>query len=470
MKKNRGSYPFKLPLLISFLTAVVVIASGAWAQAQMQIGGEFEFVDFSVPVVLGSGLKGHEEAMADRMVKAIQEICPPPQCQETRVEGKFGQESRFQLENGFWFQISWDPNVVEVTTKPSTVAEVRAMAPVLQKLIWGSAKLAGLSPDPERRAGHFNFGAMKSFDGNALEFLKFIIDYANRPELANGIFRDTNSLNAPHLAQLGEEQRRALSDLAAKALTKPQEEKMTLANLFSKPRKHPTQMTIAEMAYDLVRHVFYETTNPMYSGPEAWHYQALGLKSVLMIRPDSDRPLENRAVRSQRDIYDFILMAELMEARIAYLKTLPKETAFTVTETTKGKFTAQELVNRYYIYVTETGLSWDVYKRLLPAKLLIRKPHPLLMVVAAPSEKSKSVKEIVEVLDLLATSPWLQKKVQEILLNEQIPYEQRELLLHEIKRLEVSTDYSHEMRRRLKQLDFAVIPGGGSMSCRALFL
>ena len=436
----------------------------------MQIGGEFEFVDFSVPVVLGSGLKGHEEAMAQRMVKSIQEICPPPQCQEKRVEGKFGKESRFQLENGFWFQISWDPNVVEVRTRPSTVAEVRAMAPILQKLIWGSAERVGLIPDPERRAGHFNFGAMKSFDGKALEFLKFIIDYANRPELANGIFRDTNSLNAPHLAQLKEEQRRALSDLAAKSLVPPQEEKVTLANIFSKPRKHPTQMTIAEMAYDLVSHVFYETSNPMYTGPDAWHYQALGLKSVLMIGPDSDRPLENRAVRSQRDIYDFILMAELMEARISYLKNLPQETAFTVTETFKGKFTAQELVNRYYIYVTETGLTWDVYKRLLPAKLLIHKPHPLLTSGLAPLEKSKSIQGVVAVLDLLATSPWLQKKVQEILLNEQIPYEQRELLLHEIKRLEVSIDYSREMWTRLKQLDFTITPGGGGMSCRAIFL
>lgn len=408
----------------------------------MQIGGEFEFVDFSVPFVPGKGMKGHERGMAERMVKSVRKMCP--ECKETTVTGKWGREFRFILQDGFWFQISWDPNVVEVLTKPTSLEKMKHNASKIQKMIWESAAEAGLNPDPAYRAGHFNFGVKDSFAGNTHEFLKFIVDFANRPELAVGIFRESNPLNSPHLAQLSPYQRSALAEVARKIQNK----------------KDPlSKLTLQEMAEHLVSKVFYQSATASQTGSSTWYYQALGLKSLLEMKEGGDAPLEIRSVRSQRDVYDFILVAEIIEARIKYLKKLPAEFSYMVTQTSKTQFSEKELAARFYIYLAESGLSWDRYKRILPES--IAKVQPLQIF--------SEVNELVRLLDVAPVSPWLQARLQDIMSHPDFPSEYRALILSEMERLSKTAGYSYEMKQGILKLQKTLQSGDGG-SCRAIFL
>lgn len=440
--KNHLLSLFKRLTLFSLLTAVVVFASFEPARAEIVIGGEFEFVDFSVPFVPGKGMKGHEREMAERMAQAVRRMCP--ECLERTVTGKWGKERRFILPDGFWFQISWDPNVVEILTKPTSLEKFKKNASTIQKMIWESAAEAGLSADPDYRAGHFNFGVKDSFAQNTQEFLKFIVDFANRPELAIGIFRASNPLNSPHLAQLSPYQRSALADIARKAQNK----------------KDPlSKLTVKEMAQHLVAKVFYQSATASQVGSSAWYYQALGLKSILEMQEGDDAPFEIRSVRSQRDVYDFILIAEIVEARIAYLKKLPAEFSYLVTQTSKTQFTEKELAARFYIYLEEAGLSWERYKRILPENIS----------VLDPKEIFHDVQQLARLLDIAPTSPWLQARLQDILAHPDFPSEHRALLLSEMEKLSKTPGYSYEMKQGVLKLK-EKLQTGAIGSCRAIFL
>lgn len=415
----------------------------------MKVGGEFEFVDRSIPIKIGKGMKGHEKALAERMVLSVRNNCPS--CKESLVPGKWAAEHRFELPQGLWIQISWDPNVVEVLTKPASLDEIRDSADDLQKLIWESAAKTGLTPDPEYRAGHFNFGVRDAFGENTGEFLKFFIDFANRPELAIGIFRKSNPLNSPHLAQLSSYQRSALSEIARK---------------FHKQDPLLQRMDLAEMARLLVKRVLYKSATPSQTSDAAYYYQALGLKNILDLSAEADAPLEIRSMRSQRDIYDFLLISEIIEARLEYLKKLPPEVAFLVSQTAKTQFTEKELVSRFYIYLQEAGLSWDRYKMILPESMGQHKPHALLLTKNLSQRSFSSVAEFLPLLDLAPTSPWLQTRLAQILGHPATPESARALIDAELKNLAQKPEFSYEMKQAFIKLQLSLVPG----SCRAIFL
>ncbi len=442
--------------MIKLLTAVALIALALPAYAQIIIGGEFEFVDPRVEVIPGSGLKGHEKDMATRMVDAVRRVCPPPQCMETKVAGKFGVESQFQLANGFWFQVSWDPNVVEIITKPESRATLFQMAPALQNLIWETAASVGLRPDPQYRAGNFNFSGIQSFNGSSSEFLKFFVDFANRPELSNGILRQTNLMNSPHLASLSQTQRVALTDLVrefqeAPAPVEKTESLWRRINPFARA-KNLSEMSISELSKILLKRVLYEGARPDHIGETAWHYQALGLKKLVGLKAQEDAPVEMRAVRSQRDIYDFLLLAELVEARIKYLNKLPSEKAFLVSETSRTQFSHAELVDRFYIYVQEAGLSWDRYQRLLPPHLAALSPNDLLMQHNFSAKHFQNAKDLGVLMDLVATSPWLENKMAAVFESPHLTQEVRTHLLTEMERVVFFDEGSKALKRQTENI------------------
>lgn len=439
--------------LLKVLTAVALFAAPAVSFAQLIVGAEFEFVDPQVPIIPGRGaeLKGHESLMAERFARAFRQTCPPSQCVEERHMGKWGVEYRFHLPDGFWIQVSIDPNVVEIQTRPAEREYLAKNAKTLQQLIWGSAEKARLVVDPARRAGHFNFSALEAFNNKTSDFLKFFVDFANRPELSNGIFRQTNLLNAPHLAHLGSDQREGLSQLVEEFQKTPPRTRMRdWMNPFRK--KHASLMSIPEMAEALAKRVLFRSTNPQNDGWRAWHYQALGLKSLVGLKPGESAPLELRAVRSQRDIYDFLLLAELIEKRIEYLVQLPQEISFRVSQTTKTTFSPAELVDRFYIYVTETDLPWERYQRLLPPELAQLKPHALLTEKNFSRDFFADVERLKNLADLLPTSPWLERQMKSLLSHPELPAEHRRVLLSEINRLSASPEYSPKMKTALQDI------------------
>ena len=335
--------------LIHSLLIFAVTWVSAVSQAEITVGGEFEFISPHAPdIKVAFGLKGYEEQMAKIFADELRSQCRRLGCTEFKVEGKWAEkESRFVFKQGFWIQVSWDPNVVEIQTKPLTLSRARKLSPILEEVIFKTAYYSGFVPSP-KRAGHFNFGALSAFDGDPDLFLRFVIDYSNRPELAAGILRETNLMTAPPLAALASAQREAFAAIASQDVS---------------------EMTIPQLSQKLLDEVFYQTHREQLTYEYAIHNQALGLKKVPDATAKRDQPMEIRAVRSQMSFEDFIRLGELIEARIAYLKTLPASEARNYQGSSRIDFTSQELVDRFYVYVTETGLPWRRYKSLLPKEL-----------------------------------------------------------------------------------------------------
>lgn len=426
------SFIARLLILIAVLFGVLP------ATAEMTVGAEFEFIDPLEPETIAKGLKGHEEQMAQRLARAVRLKCHSP-CFETVIEGKWGRESRFDLGNGFWFQVSWDPNVVEIVTKPLTVTNLKVHAESLQNMIFESAKEAGLTVDPAKRAGHFNFGAHASFDSNPTEFLKYIIDFSNRPELSLGILRSPNILNAPPLSSLKPEQRAALGRYIEKF-----QKETWVQKLFPN--------SISRVSKALAKKVFNRSSKDRV-GADALHYQALGLKSTLKASARSDRPVENRAVRSQRNIYDFILLAELAQGRIEYLKTLPPEIGLHFTQTSRTQFSQSELANRFFIYVMEANLSWDRMRELLPEDL---RREPIFEILRSPELSKQShgglKMDILRLMDLTSSSPWFVEALNSAILSNKFSAHERSQISQELFRLGSGAEYSEEARRVFREI------------------
>ena len=338
---------------------ILSFSVGAWplvSSAEMTVGGELEFIHPKVKPSGEFGLKGHEETMAEIFSFELQERCLELGCTEEKVAGKWGEESRFTFTDGFWIQVSWDPSVVEILTKPLKLSVLRKLAPKMQEAIFKTAERAGLVVSP-KRAGHFNFGANASFGGDANLFVKFIVDYSNHTELATGILREANLMTAPPLAALKLAQRVELAKHA---------------NIDYSGK------SIAEVSQILIDSVFHKTVRENLTQDWSVHNQALGLKKVPDATSDVDQPMEARAVRSQNSIFDLVLLGELFEARIAYLKTrkVALSEELVSEEKPRLEFSSQELVDRFYLYVTESGLAWSRYQALLPEGL--RKLQPTL--------------------------------------------------------------------------------------------
>lgn len=394
---------------LAFLVALNFFAVASSAQsAQMTDGGEFEFVDPTIPVVIGRGLKGHEEKLAARFVEVLSKDCKPPSCRETLVDGKWSSEHRFEFKEGFAIQVSWDPNVVEILTEADSRLNRHRLKDRLQEVIFGTAEKAGLRPDPSRRAGHYNAGAISTFGDDGAKFLRFFIDFANRPELALGLLRDPNFLNAPPLSAQSKEQREALAALAAE--------------VWQEVRCGRTP-TIADVAQKIIDRVYVRTFDERYQGSAAVHYQAFGLKKLPRARRWRDQPFELRSVRSQSSFEEFLLIGDLVEARVAYTNSLPPDVAFHVTGIERTSFEAQELVDRFYVYVVETGLSWNKFRRLLPPSLQNVAVSGFLMTGLLQSEKD--LHALRGFMDLIPSSPWLERKISEILTLNRVPTELR---------------------------------------------
>jgi hypothetical protein len=64
-----------------------------------------------------------QQAKAEFM-RQIELTCQSAGCTIRRIDGKFTPDFLITLRNGWWFKVTHDPGVIEVTTKPSTLAEL----------------------------------------------------------------------------------------------------------------------------------------------------------------------------------------------------------------------------------------------------------------------------------------------------------------------------------------------------------
>ncbi len=333
------------------LGAIVYMFYSYGIAEEITFGPEFEFTHKRMQLPIW-GLNGQEEIAARSFAKRMEEICKiQKNCKVEEIEGKWEKDFKVTFTSGWWYKISYDPWCVEIQAKPMTLKEWRKRKDEINKYIFGTAADEGLEVDVKDGAGHIDFGARSAFGDDGELFLRYFVDFSNHPELAVGVLRKKNLVNAPPVIYLPDAQREALEKIIEDLDVK----------------KPPT---VKEMARKIVAEVYNTQPSmpPNDGNEEALHYQALGIKHLLEdVFPKKDRAMDIRSTRSQRNADEFILLAEMIEERIAFLKKEKQENHPVIFKNSNLFDESPEaLVSCFYNYIREMGGSWEKYKNILP--------------------------------------------------------------------------------------------------------
>lgn len=342
-----------LLFLFSFSYAQVQIESG------ITHGGEIEFTsDFIIAAdsaqKIGK-LRGREWPAARKLAKVVGQKCRYLNCQVQAVNGKWGKEFRVQLQNGWWFQISYDPLCVEIQTKPSTLQELYLVHDIAHDLIFNSAIEAGLEVRPSR-ATHMNTGARSAFGYDIRSLFNYFVDNASHPEFASGVFRK-NWNTAPPLI---------ISNPTAMESIQAIQEKIESGKIKS----------FAQLAKEISKKLHAHVVNVQFNPKRNQDLSFRKLITLTSQLPDPDineidMPFERRGVRAVRSFLEFILHAEIIESRISWVKNQPGFIPFVRKEgnelSTRGK---NDFFKQWLI---ETGLSADRYGTLIQETPLNKK-------------------------------------------------------------------------------------------------
>jgi hypothetical protein len=391
---------------------ILAISALSWAWPPTY-GAEFEFFHPKLKWDTDT-IRGPEAEQAKKeFMEQIELACLTAGCKIKPISGKFTTDFLVTMPNGWWFKVTHDPGVIEITTKPSTLAELNQNKNQIDEVIFKSARKGKFTVDRNDNA-HFNIGAISAFDGDPKKFFRFFVDYHNNNHLALGTLGQDFD-NAPPLSALGLDQRDALIKLSERV-------------------NRGEFKTIADVSEAIRKEVY---TSSYHESWNSVHYQALGIKylttdkmrqpitssielqALLSLIPfvdfskEKDQPLEIRAAWSQPNMNQFIRIAELIEARINYLNSKVSPIIYFPSARTEI-LSWQEAKTRFYIYVVESGLDYDRYNSLLPK---IAKNVPLAEFLIKDASPLKRIQSLRYYKDLINTSEWFRHESQK-LINE----------------------------------------------------
>ncbi|HWU43276.1 MAG TPA: hypothetical protein VN132_07560 [Bdellovibrio sp.] len=251
-----------------------------------------------------------------------------------------------------WFTVVSDPWVLEVKGIPSTSQELMSDADILQSLVFDTAREIGLQPHSRIGGGHIHLDIETFFGEDKLLLRNFLVDLANHPELFLGAL-GFDLLNAPPIALLSATQREAFAEV----IREFDEGKLGMVGI----RKA------------IIRRVYNSTFYPQYAHQRSYSekYQAVNLSH--------EKTIELRGLRPEKSLRHHLLILQLFEKRIEYLKRLDKPIAYNNkdysnlfeghTERALDTFTSHikpEIIeNAFRSYVLETELNWNDYRELL---------------------------------------------------------------------------------------------------------
>ena len=336
-----------LLFLFQFSHAQILTESG------ITHGGEIEFTSDWIYAVdskekVGK-LRGREFPAARKMAEVVGKKCRSLGCKVSRVQGKWGNEYRVQLQDGWWFQISYDPLCVEIQTKPSTLLELYLHQELKEELIFGSAREAGLESRPNR-ATHMNTGARSAFGYDLRSLFNYFVDNANNPEFSSGVFRQNWNTSPPLVlndidldqriksiqTQIEKGQIKSFGQLAREIIRR-------LHSNFLSSQFNPNRNQ--DLTFRKLTSLTQEKKNPRYQ--------------------ETDVPFERRAVRAVRSFSEFILHAEMIESRIAWVKTQSGFIPFNrKAPKVLDSYQREQFFNSWLI---ETNLSIDRYLPVIKA-------------------------------------------------------------------------------------------------------
>jgi len=283
-----------------------------------------------------------QKARQDMVDYISKTVCKARACEISEIPYRDNRTAvRVTYPDGFWFQIIPDPWVLEVMTKPSTLSEIKAREKLIQEHVFDAAKAVGLRPSPKFGGGHISISA-DVFDENPKLLRNFVVDWLNHAELSEGILE-----NSPESARSATEFSERLKKNIQKVLREFDDGKIRSAKVLS------------QRIFDLIDSSIY--LKEEYGGRE------VAVNLMNMFQPtDGNNPasrrVELRSIRAQKDSREYTLLTEMVSKRLEYLSALEESLEFAPPRSS-GSY--QERVARFYEYVTESGLDWKDYRKLL---------------------------------------------------------------------------------------------------------
>lgn len=470
---------------------------------QPKYGPEFEFSNIDLLLKKNGNMSPWhgrllEKKNAKILADYINQRCPEYDCVMTRVDGKFGKEWRFTFPDGFWFQVSWDPGCVEVIAEPLTVEHWKQKEDLMSELLFESAKGSGVSQSIgiyRHLAGHINQGFVSSYNGDADLFLYDFVDFQNHSELGVGIL-GKDFFNASPIHYLGEGHKAALEEVVRKQL-------------------RSGYLNAHFAAQDINSTVYTLGTSEGHPVEDAPHYQAIGLKSITgygrsrlrsgkkyEVSPLGEQRTEHRYVRVQKSFQDYLLTIEYFDERLAALRQRLKQGAprFFLRTPVERFLNKQAMVDLFWAYLQDLGMSFEKYKNLLPDwdefvfpdQILLRKSEEIDFQDMTVQWKLKFWARVgfanawvrQKLTDLMATKdtqiPYLRFKVLGEILHfadaqDQTNPEFVAMLDQYVSQIENSTDpkIAGEVYRRFQQQDYMLKGFSGQRAaayrCRSAF-
>lgn len=297
------------------------------AYTQSTFGPEFTFTNNELLRTKGS--HGWNDPLANTLIEMFKEQLVSQHLDlsiELSKFPSFPDELLVKYKDGWWFKVTHDPKVLEVTTKPQNINEVFNNTKRIQTDIFDNFKAIGLTPDIINGGGHIHIGTYNEFRDNSLLFRNFIVDMINHSELFGGIFLfdKKNALTIPD-APLN----------VQKAIREVVE-------------SFDSTTTLRDLA-DSLNYIFNRYNIGRYSAINLDNIKSTGIYTI-----------ELRGIRPQSTAREYLLLVLLFQARIDYLKQF--KTPIKYSPPNLNKMSLNQMSQRYADFVTETGLRFDVYK------------------------------------------------------------------------------------------------------------
>lgn len=350
-------------LLTCILFSAIPLRAFAWPPTY---GAEFSFTnDKLLNADLGpngSRVETPENLEArEEMLKQLRQLCRSAGCrvpnQPTGKDRNFNKNYRIEFADGWWFDVSLDPGVVEVQTRPSTYAEYAQNRERLG-LIFEAARKAELAPHPEKGGGHIHVGDESTFANNDRLFRNFVVDLVNHPEVVGAIFGKDLANSVPI---------NSMPENLKKNFTKV----VQAFDAGAIKSRH-------EMAKQIDAHVYKSLPWPFDPRTESEPNKYRALNFVRMdptqryFKNIAARTLELRFKRAQQNADDFLRQIALLDARLHVLNDLKRDIKLAPPRGFSDFGTTPEDYLRFQTYIVESGLDVAHYQDLIPTEFLAR--------------------------------------------------------------------------------------------------
>lgn len=341
--------PVLRPLVLAAFFAVLAPAGRAAAQATF--GAEFTMTSQKLIHAKLLDPTGDDDIstkegreVLEKFGKRVAEKCPA--CVIERATDRYDLPIfKVRHPGKFSFAITLDPGVLEIVPSAATLEGFRAMAPLLQDLIFATGKELKQRPHIDYGGGHVHVGVTSSFANDPVLFRNFFVDWVNHSDVMK-IFT-VDPANAPTLLDLPKAARKEMAEALAEF-----DGVLKREGLLDGGKADPKRGAelIQRFAKIVESRVYSRTMVRGWTPTEK--YQALNLTRLTNPQlPWEQKTIELRFFDAQKDVGEFIRIIEVLEGRIAFLRKKPGLVALEE----PGNHTARETAARLEKYARESG-------------------------------------------------------------------------------------------------------------------